>query len=247
MKGPPNAPLVALEGVSKVYGAPGHETVAVSVVSLEARAGEMLLLLGPSGSGKTTLLTLMAGLLEPTAGRVTLLGHDVASSPPGTLQRLRAGSVGFVFQTFRLWDSLTALENVLLVLRFAGTTGTAARRRARALLDRLGVGHLGDRRPRALSQGEKQRVAVARALANDPLLLVADEPTASLDTERGLAVVRLLAEEVAEGRRGVVVTSHDGRIRRFATRTLELADGRVGCRGPSTCVQAPQSRRLRTS
>ncbi len=222
---PSFACVVRVRDLTKTFGPPGRETIAVKNVSLAVAPGERVLLLGPSGSGKTTLLTLMAGLLAPTSGSVELFGRDVSTMHPRALQSLRAAAIGFVFQTFRLIDSLTALENVLLVLHFAGRPRAEARRRALVLLDRLGVAHLAGKRPRALSQGEKQRVAVARALANDPPLLVADEPTANLDSACGLEVARLLGEAAAEGRRSLVVTSHDERLARHADRVLRLADG----------------------
>lgn len=221
------APVVSLRDVTKTFGAAGHETAALRGVSLEVRPGEQVLLLGASGSGKTTLLTLLAGLVEPTSGDVALFGRDVAATRPAALQRIRARRVGFVFQTFRLLEALTARENVELVLRFAGVPRGASRRRAQALLERLEVGHLARKTPPTLSQGEKQRVAIARALANEPDLIVADEPTASLDSERGLEIARILRAAVHDEGRAAIVTSHDERIARYADRVLRLRDGRL--------------------
>jgi len=223
--------VVRARALTKTFGPVGRQAAAVSHVDLDVAPGERVVLLGPSGSGKTTLLTLLAGLVEPSAGRVELFGRDLAAMPPRELQRLRATSVGFVFQTFRLIDSLSALENVRLVQHFAGRRDAGARLHALSLLDRLGVAHLADKRPRSLSQGEKQRVAIARALANDPPLLIADEPTASLDSAHGLEVARLLGEAAGEGERSLVVATHDERLGRHADRTLRIADGVLGVRG----------------
>jgi putative ABC transport system ATP-binding protein len=218
-------PLVAAREVSKVYGSAGHRTTALNGVSVEARTGELVLLLGPSGSGKTTLLTIVAGLEKPTAGEVSLFGKNIIDYSPGQLQKLRAGSIGFVFQTFHLIDALTVLDNVLLVTRFARQPRVQARERALALLDRFGVEKLATAYPRTLSQGEKQRVAVARALVNEAKLIIADEPTASLASQQGFEIVRLLRTFATEENRCVVVASHDERIAEFSDRVLRLRDG----------------------
>ncbi len=219
--------LAELVDVSKSFGPAGHETLALTHVSLQAHGGELVLLLGPSGSGKTTLLTILGGLQPPGAGTVFLFGKPLARYSARDLQRLRADRIGFVFQTFQLLESLSVLENVLLVARFAGLRRSDARRRALRLLDRLGVAHLADVVPRVLSQGEKQRVAVARALVNGAPLILADEPTGSLATEQGFEVVRLLRDAVAGEERCAVVVSHDERIAAFADRVLHLRDGRL--------------------
>jgi putative ABC transport system ATP-binding protein len=220
-------PVVCLENVSKVFGSSEHATTAVREVSLTAWAGELILLLGPSGSGKTTLLTLAAGLSRPTAGHVRIFGRLLDDYAPRELQALRAGRVGFVFQTFLLLDSLTALENVAMVLRFNGRSEKDRRRRAMALLERFEVGRLAAQFPRTMSQGEKQRVAIARALANDAELIIADEPTGSLETRQGLEIIRLLHALAKEGRTCVLVASHDLRLARFSDRIFRLEDGRM--------------------
>jgi putative ABC transport system ATP-binding protein len=226
-------PVVRLDNVSKVFGSRERATAAVRDVSLQACAGELILLLGPSGSGKTTLLTLMAGLSRPTAGRVRLFGRFIDDYTPRDLQALRARRVGFVFQTFLLLDSLTALENVAMVLRFNGHSGQKCRRLARALLERFEVAHLSSAFPRTMSQGEKQRVAIARALANDADLIIADEPTGSLETGQGLAIIRLLHGQARERKTCVVAASHDLRLAEFADRIIRLEDGRIGAGKPS--------------
>jgi putative ABC transport system ATP-binding protein len=218
-------PIASALNVSKVYGSAGHRTSALSDVSVEARAGELVLLLGPSGSGKTTLLTIIAGLEKPTSGTVALFGKGLADYSSHQLQRLRASSIGFVFQTFHLIDALTVLDNVMLVTRFARLPRHAARERAMGLLERFGVGRLATAYPRTLSQGEKQRVAVARALVNEAKLVIADEPTASLASQQGFEIVKLLRSFATGENRCVVVASHDERIADFSDRVLRLRDG----------------------
>lgn len=211
--------------VTRVYGTTGRETTALRNVSLAVHAGETVLLLGPSGSGKTTLLTLMGGLQHPTSGRVEIFGRAVDDYTPRELQRLRARRIGFVFQTFRLLEPLSVVENVMLVMTFAGVRRADARQRALALLEQFGVGELAGASPRTLSQGQKQRVAVARALANDAELIIADEPTGSLATAQGLDIVRFLTASVRQGNRCAVIVSHDERIAQYADRVLYLEDG----------------------
>jgi ABC-type lipoprotein export system ATPase subunit len=218
-------PVASAHQVSKVYGSTGHRTTALSDVSFEARAAELVLLLGPSGSGKTTLLTIIAGLERPTSGEVSLFGKNVVDYSPGQLQKLRAGSIGFVFQSFHLIDDLTVLDNVLLVTRFARLPRRRAKERALMLLAKFGVGKLATAYPRTLSQGEKQRVAVARALVNEAKLIIADEPTASLASQQAFEIVRLLRSFATDENRCVVVASHDERIAEFSDRVLLLRDG----------------------
>ena len=223
-----NGPVIRLDKVTKVFNGSGHPTTAVREVSLEARRGEMVLLLGPSGSGKTTLLTLVAGLARPTSGSVSLFGRSVEEYSAAELQSLRAERIGFVFQTFLLIDSLTAAENIEIVLRFNRERRADRARRTRALLGELGIEHLAARFPRAMSQGEKQRVAVARAVANDAELLIADEPTGSLETRQAIDIVRLLHDQAKARNTAVIVASHDLRLEEFADRTLRLRDGMMG-------------------
>jgi len=217
-------PLCELAHVTRSYGSGAP---AVRDVSLEVCPGELVLLVGPSGSGKTTLLTLIAGLLRPDAGMVRLFGEDLASCSPDRMQHIRASRIGFVFQTFQLIDAITAVENVALALRFGGLRGPEAHRRAHALLVERGLGHLAQKKPGAMSQGEKQRVAIARATANQPDLILADEPTASLETPQGLAIITLLRAYASTPGRSVIVATHDLRMTEFATRVLRVEDGRV--------------------
>ena len=226
--------------VTRVYGAAGRETTALRNVSLAVHAGETVLLLGPSGSGKTTLLTLMGGLQHPTSGTVEIFGRAVEDYTSRELQRLRATRIGFVFQTFRLLEPLTVLDNVMLVMKFAGVPRVESRRRALALLEEFGVAGLAGASPRTLSQGQKQRVAVARALANNADLIIADEPTGSLATAQGLDIIRFLTAKVRQGNRSAVIVSHDERIAEYADRALHLEDGVLrGPGGPGNTHGAP--------
>jgi putative ABC transport system ATP-binding protein len=221
-------PVTRLEKVTKIFNGSGQPTTAVREVSLEARRGEMVLLLGPSGSGKTTLLTLIAGLTRPTSGSISLFGKNVEEYSASELQSLRAERIGFVFQTFLLIDSLTASENIEVVLRFNRKRRAERAAKTRALLGELGLGHLARRFPRAMSQGEKQRVAIARAIVNDAELLIADEPTGSLETRQAIDIIALLHDQAKSRNATVIVASHDLRLKEFADRTLRLQDGMMG-------------------
>jgi putative ABC transport system ATP-binding protein len=223
MEGPA---IVRVSGITKVFGE-GERTVrAVDHVDLTVGCGELVLIMGPSGSGKTTLLTMIGGLLRPTSGSVVINGIDITALSEAQLAPVRRKSVGFIFQSFNLWESLTVEENVELPLNMAGVKGREARNRARAALIARGLGERLSFRSRDLSGGEKQRVSIARALVNEPRLLLADEPTANLDSSHGRAVMQLLQEIAKKGDRAVIVVSHDQRIREVADRVLWLEDGR---------------------
>jgi putative ABC transport system ATP-binding protein len=222
-----NSRVVELTDVSKIFGSNEHKTSAIRNVSLHASSGELLLLLGPSGSGKTTLLTLIAGLLEPTSGTISLFGRNIESYSAKELQEIRALRIGFVFQTFLLIDSLTVAENVGIVLRFAGKTKKESRRQVIRLLRQLHIDHLANTFPQTLSQGEKQRVAVARAIANRAELIIADEPTGSLESKQGFEIIQLLKTYSKEQKRCVIIVSHDLRITEFADRILRMEDGKL--------------------
>ena len=219
--------VVLLTSVSKTFGRGETMTVALQDVCVSADRGELVLLLGPSGSGKTTLLTLIAGLLKPTEGTVALFGRELERYSKESLQRLRSRSIGFIFQNFLLIEPLTVLENIILVLEFAEVRRSSARAEAHRLLSQLGVAHLTNKFPSQLSQGEKQRVAIARATANKASLIIADEPTASLESNQGMQIVRLLHELAARDHRCVIVASHDLRLVEFADRVLRMKDGRL--------------------
>jgi putative ABC transport system ATP-binding protein len=214
-----------MQAVTKVYGAGDAAVTALDSVDFQAQAGEVVVVMGPSGSGKTTVLTIAGALLRPTAGTIEIAGTDITRLQEKDLPAVRRDKVGFIFQSFNLLESLTALENVRLVIAGEGTDRTA-RNRARELLDMLGLSHRLKSLPKQLSGGEKQRVAIARALANNPDLILADEPTANLDSKRGLEVMRLLRRIAIELDKAVVIVSHDHRMREVAHRVVWLEDGR---------------------
>ena len=223
----PSADLIVLQDVSKIYGAGEAAVRAVDRVNLSVRAGELVLILGPSGAGKTTLLSLIGGLLHPTSGTIAVAGAELPTLSSSALSRFRLRQIGFVFQSFQLLSALTAGENVQVVLRLGGFTPRAARQRAEELLVSLGLGARLTHLPADLSGGEKQRVALARALALNPPLLIADEPTGSLDSRSGEEVIRLFRRLVDEERRTVLIASHDQRIVPVASRVLRCEDGRL--------------------
>ncbi len=227
---------VELEGVNKYFIDGDREFHAIKNVCLSASPGELLVLLGPSGSGKTTLLTLIAGLLSPTSGALSLFGRPVEDYSNKELQLLRARRIGFIFQDFLLIDSLLVIENIAVVLRFSGMKRSGALAAAGKLLDQFHIGHLARKLPSTISQGEKQRVAVARAIANNPELIIADEPTASLETSQGFDIIKLLHNYAVEEERCVIVATHDLRIADLADRVMRVEDGEIQeeCPGPFT-------------
>jgi putative ABC transport system ATP-binding protein len=214
-----------LRNVSKRYGDGATEVSAVRDVSLAVAPGEIVLIMGPSGSGKTTLLSLMGALLKPTEGAIMLDGTELSALSEGRLPSIRLRQFGFIFQDFNLLSALSVLDNVAIVAELAGLKRRAAREKAEALLVALGLGERLDFLPEKLSGGEKQRVAIARALVNDPALILADEPTANLDSKIGHEIMRLLRGIAKEQGRSVVIVSHDQRIRDIADRVLWLEDG----------------------
>jgi putative ABC transport system ATP-binding protein len=219
--------LIHLREVSKIYGTGETAVRAVDRINLSVQAGELVLILGPSGAGKTTLLSLIGGLLHPTSGTIHVAGTALHALPPSALSRFRLRQIGFVFQFFQLLEALTARENVEVVLRLGGYARPAARHRAADLLTQLGLESRLTHLPRELSGGEKQRVALARALALQPPLLIADEPTGSLDSRSGEEVIQLLRRLVDEEQRTVLIASHDQRIIPVASRVLHCEDGRL--------------------
>ncbi|MBI2914556.1 MAG: ABC transporter ATP-binding protein [Firmicutes bacterium] len=235
---------LVLDQVTKVYGEGRTAVRAVDQVSLSVERGEVVLVMGPSGSGKTTLLSMSGCLLRPSSGRIWLNGQEVTGLGEGELPEVRLRNIGFIFQSFNLLAALTALENVELVMRLAGTGGRAARETAAELLTSLGLGNRLHHLPADLSGGEKQRVAIARAFANTPSLVLADEPTANLDSQSGMSVSRLLCEAACEAGKAVVIVSHDARIKAIATRTAWLEDGILSLipRGQGDPAEAMESR-----
>lgn len=220
---------LALEtrNVTKVYGNGNLTTTAVGGVSLQVQAGEFLALVGPSGSGKTTMLSMLAALLRPTGGQILLDGQDLAQLSDAQRTRLRREKIGFTFQANNLLPYLTARENVALMLRLNGKLDKAGERRVEELLERLGLQDRMNNLPRQLSGGQQQRVAIARALAHNPSLVLADEPTASLDTERAHQVVQTFANLIHEQERAGIMVTHDLRMVQYADRVVQMMDGNI--------------------
>jgi putative ABC transport system ATP-binding protein len=215
--------MIRLQGVTKSY--PGGVD-ALRDVDLRIERGELVAVVGPSGSGKTTLLQIMGTLDRPTSGAVEIAGVDVAGASDGELSALRAWHVGFVFQQFHLLEGMSALDNVAGGLLYTGRPGAERRERARAALERVGLGHRISHRPSELSGGECQRTAIARAIAGDKTLVFADEPTGALDTRTGAAIVELLRELNGDGATVVVIT-HDRDVAARMRRRVEIRDGRL--------------------
>jgi putative ABC transport system ATP-binding protein len=218
------APVLAARALRKEYGREAGLVRAVDGVDLAVAAGETLAVMGPSGCGKSTLLHLLGGLDRPSAGEIWLSGQRLDQMGERALARLRREAVGFVFQAFHLMDELTAVENVELPALLAGISPRQARRRANGLLEQVGLADRAGFLPSALSGGQRQRVAVARALANRPLVVLADEPTGNLDSEATLDVLRLFDTLHTAGQTLVIVT-HDARIAATADRLISMRDG----------------------
>lgn len=217
-----------LNKLSKIYGTGNTEVRAVDNVDMQVKPGEIVLIMGPSGSGKTTLLSMAGLLLKPTSGMVSVNGLQASMLKEQQLAALRLRTIGFVFQAYNLIASLSARENIELVMNLAGTKGIKAHQRASELLSLLGIERRADHLPADLSGGEKQRVAIARALANDPPLILADEPTGNLDSKTGFEVMELLCCGLGrdEGR-SIVIVTHDHRLQEIADRVLWLEDGQL--------------------
>jgi putative ABC transport system ATP-binding protein len=218
---------VVCQGVTKDFGEGESRVRVLRGIDLAASAGQITLLVGPSGCGKTTLLSVVAGLLEPTGGTVTVLGSEVNRLSAREKVAFRRDNIGFVFQQYNLLPALTAAENAAVPLLIAGVSRREAIIRARKLLGELGLEERADALPRELSGGQQQRVAIARALIHEPRLLVCDEPTAALDAHTGQVVMELLRRVALQPDRAVLVVTHDNRVFHFADRIIHLEDGRV--------------------
>jgi ABC-type lipoprotein export system ATPase subunit len=226
-----SAPLVFLEGVSKAYRSDGNTQTVLEDVSLEVAAGEFTALLGPSGSGKTTLLNVVGALDQPDTGTVRVCGTELEGATPESLAHFRARSVGFIFQFYNLLPTLTALENVVAGMTIAGIPRRKAREEAAAFLDRVGLEQRKDRFPNQLSGGEQQRVAIVRALAKGPQLVLADEPTGNLDTSAGDEVTELMHRLNEETGTTFLIVTHDPALAATAERVVRLSDGRLAAPG----------------
>jgi len=218
-------PAISVRDVTKTYAEGGVNVPALCGVTLDVCPGEMVMLAGPSGSGKTTLLSIMGCILTATSGSICIEGREVGHLTENQLPQIRLDHIGFVFQGFNLFPTLTATENVELMLDLKGVGREQARKRAHELLDRVGLSDKFETFPANLSGGQKQRVAIARALAGDPRIILADEPTAALDSHSGRTVMETLRDLAHERGRAVVIVTHDPRVLEFADRTIHIEDG----------------------
>jgi len=235
---PPHGDTIVARKIGMCYQLGDRQVPVLRDIDLSVRSGNIKLLMGPSGSGKTTLLSILAGLLSPTQGRVELLGQDITALSKAQLSRFRLENIGFIFQGFNLFPALTAIENVELALDLRGIRGKVARDRSQAMLDHVGLGDKADNHPRELSGGQKQRVAIARALVGHPKIVMADEPTAALDSHSGHAVMELVRKLAKEEGVTVLMVTHDPRIVDIADKTIYLEDG---------VMQAPPQPRIESS
>ena len=220
-------PALETHGLTKTYQGGGGTVKAVDRVSTAIYPGEFVALVGPSGSGKTTLLAMLAGLLIPSEGNITINGLEMSKLSEGRRSDFRRRHIGFTFQANNLVPYLTALENVELMLKLNGKLDRTGKARARELLVRLGLGERLNNLPRQLSGGQQQRVAIARALIHNPAVVLADEPTASLDSERAFQAVESFASLIHEERKAGVMVTHDLRLTRYVDRVLHMLDGRL--------------------
>jgi putative ABC transport system ATP-binding protein len=225
--------ILEARGITKVYRSGAGEVMPLKGVDIDLMAGELTLLMGPSGSGKTTLLSILGFILSPTSGRLRMAGYAVERLRAEAMADLRRRHVGFVFQSYNLVPTLTALENVMLALDLRGAAPRMAPLLAWEALEAVGLTPRANVMPAKLSGGEKQRVSIARALAGSPSVILADEPTAALDSENGKAVMALLAEVARDERRAVLAVTHDHRTLAYGNRLIRIDDGRVvDCTGP---------------
>ena len=218
--------IIEALGLEKIYASAAGEVRALAHISLTIESGEFVAIMGPSGSGKSILMSVFGLLDRPTAGTLLLEGSDVSRLSSDGAASIRGGKIGFIFQSYNLLPRSTALENVELPLIYAALGAKQRRAKAVAALENVGLGHRRDHWPNQLSGGEQQRVAVARAIVSDPVILLADEPTGSLDTRTGLGVLAILQALNADGRTVIMVT-HDPRVARHAKRVVTLRDGRI--------------------
>jgi len=231
--------MISVRGLTKNYAEGSAGVKALRGVDLDVEAGELVLLMGPSGSGKTTLLSIMGCILTASSGTVHIADTEVTALNEKELPRIRLEHIGFVFQGFNLFPTLTAAENVELMLDLKGVRGPAAKKRSRELLNQVGLADKYHTFPSDLSGGQKQRVAIARALAGDPGIILADEPTAALDSQTGRAVIEMMRGLAHQRARAVVIVTHDSRMLDFADRIARLEDGLVV---PSDVAEIPSAR-----
>ncbi len=218
---------ITINGIVKEFSAGSQMIRVLHGIDAEIRSGELTYLVGESGSGKTTMISIIAGILYPTDGSVSVFGQDIYSLSDNDLVRFRLSNIGFIFQQYNLIPTLTAAENASVPLVAAGMKRDEAVERGRAMLDKLNIADQADKLPRQLSGGQQQRVAIARALVHEPRLVVCDEPTAALDAKSGRRVMDLLREVALAPERTVIIVTHDNRIFDLADRILVMEDGRI--------------------
>jgi len=229
-------PAIKVRDLTKKYDEGASGNLALRGIDLDVHSGELLLLMGPSGSGKTTLLSIMGCILTATSGSVRIAGTEVVGLNEKQLPALRLENIGFVFQGFNLFPTLTAAENVELMLDLKGISGSEAKRRAQELLDQVGLSEKYASFPADMSGGQKQRIAIARALAGDPQIILADEPTAALDSHTGKNVMEIMSRLARERGRAVVIVTHDSRVTGFADRIMRIEDGAIAPNEETTAV-----------
>jgi putative ABC transport system ATP-binding protein len=227
-------PAVSVRDLAKRYATGEASSWALKGLDLDVHRGELMLLMGPSGSGKTTLLSIMGCIIRPTGGTVRISETDVTALPERKLPSIRLAQIGFIFQAFNLFPTLTAGENVGLALDLKGVRGPAARHLAAEMLDAVGLLDKFDAYPADLSGGQKQRVAIARALVNDPPIVLADEPTAALDSGSGRQIMEMLRAFAHDRNRAIVIVTHDSRTLHYADRIVHIQDGRIDERHRAT-------------
>jgi len=220
-------PAIEVRRLTKTYTEGNTGTLALRGIDLDVHPGELLMLMGPSGSGKTTLLSIMGCILTASSGSVRIAGQDITQLTEKQLPGLRLEHIGFVFQGFNLFPTLSAGENVELMLDLKGVTAKSAKRRAADLLDQVGLADKYGSFPSDLSGGQKQRIAIARALAVEPEIILADEPTAALDSHMGKTVMEMISELAHKRGRAVVIVTHDSRVLTFADRIVKIEDGAI--------------------
>lgn len=220
-------PVIEAVEVAKVLGSGAGRVQALKSVNLSLKGGELALLMGPSGSGKTTLLSVLGCMLTPTTGTVRIRGRSTKGASAEELAKLRRDNVGFVFQTYHLFPTLSAIDNVRLALDVRDERTGAAVAKAKDALAKVGLSHKLRSYPHELSSGEQQRVAIARAIVGNASAILADEPTAALDTENGKAIMTILSNMAKDRSRGVLVVTHDARLMPFADRVIHLEDGQI--------------------
>lgn len=219
--------IISARGVKRRYMMGDEEVWALAGIDLDIFRGEYISIMGPSGSGKSTLFNMIGGLDRPTDGSILLDGHDMRKMDPRQIAYLRCHKVGFIFQTFNLVQVMTAEQNVMLPMTFAGVDDDQAMKRSRELLDMVGLGSRYDHRPEQLSGGQQQRVAIARAMANDPDIILADEPTGNLDLKTGEEIINMLERFKRESGKTIISATHDHKMLAASDRVVYIVDGKI--------------------